>query len=306
MAEQSVNGGRFTESIVLDDEAERGRLRGLKAFLRLLGYVRHDRPRVALVFGTMLSYTGTLVAIPWTIKLIIDGYIVRPGADLSGLDRLIAVFGLIVLLHYLSDYFYRRTQVVLGNRVLYALRVQLFAHMLRLSMRFYDRNQTGRVMSRVQNDVQQLQELLNIWLFAVANLVGLLGVTVAMLVMSLQLALITFASVLLIIPVLMLWQRYARLSFLRARQTIPARATDHRRRQRQASGESIGHSGHSKPEAGKGHHRGVSRVQSGEPGGKPPGNEVLGIPVPVRRGAERGRPCAGGVLRGRHGAAGLP
>ena len=123
-------------------------------------------------------------------------------------------------MHYVSDYFYRRTQVVLGNRVLYALRVDLFAHLLRLSMRFYDRNQTGRVMSRVQNDVQQLQELLAIWLFSVANMVGLVGVTAAMLAMSLRLALITFASVILVIPALLLWQRYARLSFLRARQTM--------------------------------------------------------------------------------------
>ena len=59
--------------------------------------------------------------------------------------------------------------MVLGQRVLCALRTDLFAHLTRLSMRFYDRNQVGRVMSRVQNDIQQLQELLNITIVSVAT-----------------------------------------------------------------------------------------------------------------------------------------
>ena len=78
----------------------------------------------------------------------------------------------------------------------------------------------GRVMSRVQGDIQQLQELLNISVFATANAVGLVGVIIAMLVMDLRLGLITLASVTLIIPGLMVWQRYARLSFLHAREAI--------------------------------------------------------------------------------------
>ena len=70
------------------------------------------------------------------------------------------------------------------------------------------------------DDVQQLQELLNIAVYSLGHVAALLGVMVAMLSMSLQLGLITLTSVLLIAPVLMLWQRYARLSYLRARQAI--------------------------------------------------------------------------------------
>jgi ATP-binding cassette subfamily B protein len=119
-----------------------------------------------------------------------------------------------------SDLVFNRNLVVLGHRILYALRVLLFQHMMRLSMGFYDRNQIGRVMSRVQNDVQQLQELLNIAAFTVAHAAGLSGVIAAMLIMSWRLALITLASVGLVVPVLIFWQRYASASFLRTRESI--------------------------------------------------------------------------------------
>ena len=175
---------------------------------------------MAVIFGSMAVFTATLVAIPWFVKLIIDGYIVTADADLSGLDSLALVFGALVLVHYVSDFVYHRSLVVLGQRVLYALRTDLFAHLTRLSMGFYDRNQVGRVMSRVQNDIQQLQELLNITIVSVAHVVSLVGVTVAMFAMSVRLALITLGCVAVVIPLLMLWQRYARISFERARQAV--------------------------------------------------------------------------------------
>ena len=208
-----------SERALLDDE-HRVADHTLGTIWRVLRYLPTHRLRVAVIFGTMAVFTATLVAIPWFIKLIIDGYIVTEDADLAGLDALVLVFGAVVLVHYASDFVYHRSLVVLGQRVLYALRTDLFAHLTRLSMRFYDRNQVGRVMSRVQNDIQQLQELLNITIVSVAHVVGLVGVTVAMFAMSVRLALITLGCVAVVIPLLMLWQRYARISFERARQAV--------------------------------------------------------------------------------------
>ena len=210
---------RRSEGALLDDEHRTG-LHTVGTIWRLLRYLRVHRLTVAIVFGAMAVFTATLVAVPWFIKLIIDGYIVTEDADLAGLDSLVLVFGAVVLVHYASDLVYHRSLVVLGQRVLYALRTDLFAHLTRLSMGFYDRNQVGRVMSRVQNDIQQLQELLNITIVSVAHVVSLVGVTVAMFVMSARLALIVLACVAVVIPLLVFWQRYARISFERARQAV--------------------------------------------------------------------------------------
>ena len=212
-------GLRGPERALLDDE-QRVRAHTLGTIWRVLRYLPVHRLRVAVIFGSMAVFTATLVAIPWFVKLIIDGYIATTDRDLSGLDSLALLFGALILVHYVSDFVYHRSLVVLGQRVLYALRTDLFAHLTRLSMRFYDRNQVGRVMSRVQNDIQQLQELLNIVVVSVAHVVGLAGVTVAMFAMSVRLALITLGCVAVVIPLLMLWQRYARISFERARQAV--------------------------------------------------------------------------------------
>ena len=210
---------RGSEGTLLDDERRVG-ARTLGTIWRVLRYLPVHRLRVAVIFGSMAVLTATMVAIPWFVKLIIDDYIAATDADLSGLDSLALVFGALVLVHYASDFVYHRSLVVLGQRVLYALRTDLFAHLTRLSMGFYDRNQVGRVMSRVQNDIQQLQELLNITIVSVAHVVGLVGVTVAMFAMSVRLALITLGCVAVVIPLLMLWQRYARISFERARRAV--------------------------------------------------------------------------------------
>ena len=211
-------GLRGSEGALLDEH--RAGAHTLGTIWRVLRYLPVHRLRVAVVFGSMAVFTATLVAVPWFIKLIIDGYLATEDADLSGLDSLALAFGALVLVHYVSDFLYHRNLVVLGQRVLYALRTDLFAHLTRLSMRFYHRNQVGRVMSRVQNDIQQLQELLNIVIVSVAHVVGLVGVTVAMFALSARLALITLGCVAVVIPLLMLWQRYARISFERARQAV--------------------------------------------------------------------------------------
>ena len=219
MPDQNGTGRSDSERIVLDDDRGRSPLSGVEAMWRLLGYLAPHWVQTLLILAVMLVYTGTLVAIPWIIKLIVDGYIASADIDLSGLNLLILGLAVVVLVHYGSDHLYHRSVLLLGQELLYRLRVELFQHLMRLSMAFYDRNQIGRVMSRVQNDIRQLQELLNMAVFSVASLVGLVGVAVAMVVMDPALGLITLASAIAVAPLLAVWQRYARLSFERARRT---------------------------------------------------------------------------------------
>ena len=87
-------------------------------------------------------------------------------------------------------------------------------------MTFYDRNQVGRVMSRAQNDVQQVQGVMNIGWLAISEMFILAGVAVGMLAMDLRLGVISLVSVVLIFPVVIFWQRYARAAYIKARQTM--------------------------------------------------------------------------------------
>ena len=104
--------------------------------------------------------------------------------------------------------------------MLYTLRVKLFRHIHRLSMSFFDRSEVGMTMSRVQNDVQQIQDFLSVVVLTVADVVAFVGIVSVMMLMDFQLALITLTVIPLLFIMLAIWQQYARRSFMRARRSI--------------------------------------------------------------------------------------
>ena len=220
MADAVVTNSGVSEDLVLDDSKAGATRHGVRALLKLAPYVRPYWRQMIAVAASMLVHTGTLVAIPWLIKIIIDEHVAGEGTPSFSLTMLMAAFGIAIVAHYVSELAYYRTQIRVGHQALLALRHDLFRHLMRLSMRFYDRNRMGRVMSRIQNDMQHLQELVNVVVFSVSNVVILFGVTTAMIVMSWRLALMTLGGALLVVPVLILWQRFAGPAFLRARETV--------------------------------------------------------------------------------------
>ena len=205
------------DRIALEEE-DRGTLYDHSVVVRLLGYLRHHRLRVAATVLSVLAYTGTVVALPWTVKWAIDEYI-RTG-DLSTVNVAVAVFLAVAALQLAFNYLHQRLMGFVAQRVLYTLRVEMFSHLQRLSISYFDRREVGKVMSRVQNDVQQLQEFMFIIVMSLADLFSLAGVTVAMFVLSPRLALITLVVVPPLFGILAVWQYYARGPFLRVRQAL--------------------------------------------------------------------------------------
>src|SRR5436309_6533466 len=99
--------------------------------------------------------------------------------------------------------------------MLLTLRTQMFGHIEKLSLSFHDRNEVGRVMSRVQNDVTSLQELLTSGFFTVlADVIGLGVVLFWMFRLDWLLGITTMSILPLLIVTLVLWQRRARKAFL--------------------------------------------------------------------------------------------
>ena len=202
------------------EEDDDGQLYDHTVVKRLLKYLTPYWPKLLLTLAAVIVYTGTVVALPWMVAKIIDDY-VREG-DLSGLNVVVPIFVGLALLQYGSQYVHMRTMAFVGQKVLYTLRVRLFSHLQRLSMSFYNKNEVGRVMSRVQNDVQQLQEFLSIVIVTVADVLSLAGIITAMMLMNARLAAITLTIIPLLFVMLAVWQRFARRAFMRARRTISA------------------------------------------------------------------------------------
>ena len=200
------------------DQDEEGKLYDHRVVMRLLGYFRPYGTIITIAFIATMVYTVTVVALPMIVAWVINDFI-RTG-DLSGLNWAVGLFIAVAVVQFLTSYLNMRLMALAGQNVLRTLRVELFNHIQRLSMSFFDKNETGRIMSRVQNDVRQLQEVLSIFVNSLGQVLSLIGIIGAMLYMNVQLALITLSVIPILFIALNIWQRFARKTFMRVRTAI--------------------------------------------------------------------------------------
>jgi ABC-type multidrug transport system fused ATPase/permease subunit len=167
----------------------------------------------------MLVYTILNIANPFLIGVAIDDFISRN--NLGGLA--IAGIGLVVLniAMWLAQYWQVWSMSWVGEQVLYHLSSDMFAHLQKLSLSFYDHTQIGRVMSRLQSDVDVLEGLLSSGLLSImGSLLALVGIIIAMLAMNVSLALLAFTVLPLMAGITAIWQKHAERSFRLTRAAI--------------------------------------------------------------------------------------
>jgi ATP-binding cassette, subfamily B, multidrug efflux pump len=159
---------------------------------RLLGYLRPYRWRVVLAVCILVVAAALEMVGPWLTMLALDRAI--PEGDLGLLNLLVAGFVAALVAGFVLEYAQTLLTTWLGQRVMYDLRVELFTHLQRLSLRFFDRNPVGRLMTRITNDVEVLNELFSSGVVTVfGDVFTLVFIVGAMLLISPRLALVTFA-----------------------------------------------------------------------------------------------------------------
>ncbi len=201
------------------DDDELGRPYDHSVVMRLLPYLKPYRWRVALALLGMLVFAAASSTQPFLIGLAIDEFV--PSGDLAGLNAIGAALIGLALLGWAGQSLQQMLTAYIGHNVLLTLRTSMFNHIQKLSLGFLDRTEVGRVMSRVQNDVTVLQELLTTgFLTILADFAGLGLVIFFLLYMDVELALITFTVIPVLILAIALWQTRARRAFIRVRQAI--------------------------------------------------------------------------------------
>ncbi len=195
-----------------------GRVYDKRVIVRLLPYVRPYKMFAILAFFAMLVYVGSQIAIPKLLQLGIDGYIEK--GDFRGLLVVGGIFIGVAVAGLAANYLQQLFMARVGLGMLYDLRRAMFAHLQRLSLSYYDKTEVGRIMSRVQGDVWQLQELMTVVIMTAADLLSLSGIVIMLLLLNLKLGLITM----IVLPILALsmaiWQPFAVKAFLRVRTAI--------------------------------------------------------------------------------------
>jgi ATP-binding cassette subfamily B multidrug efflux pump len=159
------------------------------------------RPHIGLVLATCALFPVlTLLELtqPYLVKIAIDEHILR--GDWAGLGGVAGLFLLVLLVLYVLRAAQAYLTQLTGQRVIGDLRAALFAHLQRQDAKFFDRSPVGRLMTRILNDGEAIQELFTSGLVALlGDVVTLAGVVVIMLGMNWKLALVTFALVPLLV-----------------------------------------------------------------------------------------------------------
>lgn len=201
------------------DDDEMGKLYDQEVMRRLFPYLRPYKRQAITAVVSMLVFALASGVQPYLISLVIDKYI--PKGDLAGVTAIgLALIGL-AMVSWVAQYVQQVSTSFMGHRILRTLRTQMFAHIEKLSLSFLDRNEVGRVMSRVQNDVTALQELLTTGLLTViSDFVNLAIVIFFLLLLDVPLSLVTFMVVPVLVLVMAFWQARARKAFVRVRQAI--------------------------------------------------------------------------------------
>jgi ATP-binding cassette subfamily B protein len=184
---------------------------------RLWRFVRpHWRLLVAAL--VMMPITvGFELAQPYLLKVAIDGYIAASPPTVDGLGWIAAGYVVLVLLQSLSNFGQLYCLQLLGQRAMHDLRLATYRHVIGQRAAFFDRMPVGRLLTRMTNDIESINEMFASGVVTlVADVVKLAAIVVMMMVLDVELTLVTF----LVLPILIVLINWARKVMRRSFRAI--------------------------------------------------------------------------------------
>jgi ATP-binding cassette, subfamily B, multidrug efflux pump len=186
---------------------------------RLLGYLAPYRWPALLALAAIIANSMLQLAQPYLMKLAIDRYI--PAGSLDGINRIAVWYLAILLTAFCLEFTQTWLLQTTGQRIMFDMRTQIYRHLQRLDLRFYDRNPVGRLMTRVTTDVDVINDMFTSGVVSIfGDVFTLAGIMIVMLTMNWRLALVSFAVLPLIVLVTQWFRRNVRESYRTVRRLI--------------------------------------------------------------------------------------
>ena len=211
------------------DYAELGRVYEPNLVKRLFPFLRPYKWQTVVATIAMLVFAISSYAQPYVMAVATESIVekLRSGspAQLAAVDSEILNFGALLVglatFSFASAALQRLMTGYVGHRILRDLRSQMFEHLNKLSLSFFDREEVGRVMSRVTSDVVTLQELITSgFLNILADIVGLGLIVLFLFLLDPLLAVISLSVIPVLLIFMVWWQTPAAQAFIRVRQGI--------------------------------------------------------------------------------------
>jgi ATP-binding cassette subfamily B multidrug efflux pump len=181
---------------------------------RFLGFLKPHRLLLVGAQAAVLLSSLTSVATPWLIGAIVNAAVMR---DLAGMKLRLLLFAALVLVNAASNFGDQWLTTRLAQRVIFDVRRTMFAHFQDVALTFMDKTHVGRIMSRLQGDVNALQEFMESSTGALGDFTSLVGYAVILVWMDWRLGALTLLTIPALIGVRAVWLPYSKATFRRAR-----------------------------------------------------------------------------------------
>ncbi len=186
---------------------------------RIWAFVQPYKLKMLLAVLAVLTFTGTQLMIPLIIRYAIDNGMAPGNTSHSELTWAVVFFGIAILINYGASQIQETVVGKVAENVLFDMRRAMFAHLQYVSLSFMDKTEVGRLMSRLQGDVNSMQEFLETSVLSVGDIVLLFGIVFVMLWLDFRLGLLTLSVLPILFIVRIFWLPRARKAFMAAHET---------------------------------------------------------------------------------------
>lgn len=215
------NGRRPPRAVVGSHRIEEemfGRVFDRNIVGRIWEFVAPYRRQLIISILAVLLFTATQIAIPLIISYAIDNGLTADAAGQTALRTAMIAFGVAIALNYGAAWVQESVVGKAAENVLFDIRTAMFGHLQDVSLSFMDKTEVGRLMSRLQGDVNAMQEFLETSVLSVGDIVLLFGIIVSMLWLNVQLGLLTLCVLPVLFLVRIIWLPRARVAFMAAHE----------------------------------------------------------------------------------------
>jgi len=186
---------------------------------RLLSYAKPYVKLIMLGISLTLLASFLQLAGPYLTKIAIDDYIRQN--DYNGLYYILIIYFVVLFFVFITQYFQIFTTQYFGQKLMYDLRSKVFSHIQSLSLRFFDKNPVGRLMTRVTSDIESLNQMFTQGIVTIfGDIFLLIGIIGTLLYLNFKLALWTFSVIPLLFLITFIFRSKVREGFRNIRKWL--------------------------------------------------------------------------------------
>ena len=188
---------------------------------RLLSYMKPYKGLLSLAFLFLVGATVTEMMGPFLIKQFLDEHLVPRNFEQSALVTLFVVYMIAHLLKVLFTYLNLLYFQNIAFKIVQDMRVEVYEHVQRLSLSFFDRTPIGTLVSRITNDTEAIKDFyVSVLSTFVKNVVFLIGILVAMFLLDVKLALFSLILIPIMLTVMAMYRRKSSMFYLELRNQL--------------------------------------------------------------------------------------